>query len=341
MKRLFIGKLSCTVLATLLLGCSGEEKEMPAQVPMVKSEIVVLHSDKNMHSYIGVAEGSIESSMSFSVMERIRTVNVDDGIFVHKGDLLATLDCTVAKNAMEAANSSLQRANDAYRRMKQLYDNNSLPEIKMIEISTQLEQAKSSYEIAVKNYNDCFMYAPYDGVVGKVYHNIGENVMPGEMVLKILKIDDIKVKVSIPESEIKDIGINSLADVSIKAVGNDVFHGKIMEKGYVSNPVTRTYDVYVMLDNDEHKIMPGMICSVGMGYMADSCLLVPVNSVHRDNNDSLFVWKITDGKAYRSYVRIGKLRGNDIEVYDGLSSGDRIITDGYQKISNGSKILYR
>ena len=80
--------------------------------------------------------------------------------------MLATLDRGSAQSTFDAAAASLHQAEDAYARMKQLYDKKSLPEMQMVEVETRLQQARSMYELSKKNINDCALHAPFAGGIG-------------------------------------------------------------------------------------------------------------------------------------------------------------------------------
>ena len=116
----------------------------------------------------------------------------------------------------DAAAASLHQAEDAYARMKQLYDKKSLPEMQMVEVETRLQQARSMYELSKKNMNDCALHAPFAGVVGRRTAGVGENASPGVPVLTLLEISRVKVRISVPENEIArlDAGTSAVITVS-------------------------------------------------------------------------------------------------------------------------------
>jgi multidrug efflux pump subunit AcrA (membrane-fusion protein) len=69
--------------------------------------------------------------------------------------------------------------------------------------------------------------------------------------------------------------------------------------------------------------------------------MLPVTAVQRKANGSLFVWTVAnDSTAHRTDVTIGKTMGNRIAVTSGISQGERVVTEGYQKLSEGSKVIY-
>ena len=80
---------------------------------------------------------------------------------------------------------------------------------------------------------------------------------------------------------------------------------------------------------------------VSEGSQAIGSKMIPVTSVQKNADGSLFVWKVDQQKtAHRTPVAIGQTEGNYLLVIDGLNMGDRVVTEGYQKLSEGTKVVY-
>ena len=84
-----------------------------------------------------------------------------------------------------------------------------------------------------------------------------------------------------------------------------------------------------------------MVASVSVETPQAKGLLVPIKSVHKKFDGSMFVWTIdNDSIAHRTAVSIGHTEGNCVEIIDGLAHGERVVTEGYQKLSEGTKVVY-
>jgi membrane fusion protein, multidrug efflux system len=289
--------------------------------------------------YVGMAEGNSSVALSFNSIGIIEKINVEEGQRVSKGQLLAKLDPTSAQNIFNAAESSLKQAKDAYTRLKSIYDNGSLPEIQMVDIEAKLQQAQSACNIAKKSLDDCSLYSPINGVVGKKLAEAGENAVIGKPVLTLVDISSVKVKFSVPENEIPAIPANSPSTVTVSALGGKKFYGSGIEKGVLANAVSHTYPTRVSLPNPDHDLLPGMVCKVEVSLSNTvQSIVVPIGVVQASSDGRKFVWGEQEGKAKRLYVETGEARGNGVEIKSGLAPGNRIVTEGYQKISEGDKI---
>lgn len=114
--------------------------------------------------------------------------------------------------------------------MKLLHDKGSIAEMKWIEVQSKLQQARSMEEVARKNLKDCKLYAPYSGVISEKNIEAGQNVMPGVPVAQLVGVQNLKVKISVPETEIANIQKNQKAKIMISALGNSSFEGVVAEK---------------------------------------------------------------------------------------------------------------
>lgn len=327
-------------LSILLVGCNGTKKEpssdsaVPVKVMEIESAEALSH-----HDFIGTVEESFASSLSFSISGNVEQVFVSEGDPVKKGQILAKLDEKVMQNTYNAAKASSVQAQDAFNRLTSLHEKGSLPEIKYVEVQTQLEQAKSMEQIAGKNLKDCTLYAPFSGVIAQRSADIGVNVLPGVQVFKLSKIEAVEIKIAVPENEISNIMIGQPVRIRVSALENQEFAGKITEKGIQANPLSHAYDVKINLPNPQSKLMPGMVCNV-MLTPANRLngILVPNSVIQIEHTGKRFVWVASKGMATRCYVETGEMTNNGVVVSGQFPVGSKIIVEGMQKISEGMKI---
>ena len=276
--------------------------------------------------------------LSFQVMGNVERIFVREGQQVSRGQLLASLEQSVLQDTYDAALASLGQAQDASDRMKILYENKSLPEIKWVEAQSKLQQARSMESIAKKNLEDARLYAPFSGVIGKRNVETGENVQPGKPVFTLLNVRTVNVKIAVPEKEISAIEKRK-ATLTVAALNNRVFEGTVTEKGITANPVSHTYEAKIKLDNDQGVLLPGMVCSVKVENEDTlSAISLPNNVIQISHTGERYVWCMRDGKAKAVPVRVGGLTDNGLLITDGLKEGDLVITDGYQKVSEDMKV---
>lgn len=322
----------------MLISCSQSETKSAEEAVKVRIVDVDETAVGNVKNYSGTVVEEKGVSVSFATMGTVQKVLVSVGDKVKKGQLIAVLDDEVMRQSHEAANVSLKQAEDAYGRMKQLKDSNSLAEIQWIEIESKLKQAQAAEAIARKSLSDCMLYAPESGVVADKMVEAGQNVTMGMPVVKLVDIRRVKVKVAVPETEIADIKEGMTVDVFVAALQKHV-SGKVTERGVSANPLTRTYDVYALVENETQDLLPGMICEVGFRTGDDSRqMTLPANVLRIDENNRTFVWLAVSGKAHKRYVTIDGSTERGVVIAGGLQAGDKVIGDGSQKVSENTNV---
>lgn len=335
-KIVFVGVMTvCVGMA----GCSAKKQEtssqsVPVEVQTMKSSEVV-----SGYNYVGTVEETVGTMLSFEVAGNIERIAVETGMHVHRGQLLSTLNQASLKDMYNAAAATLAQARDAYARYEILHRQGSMPEIKWVEVESKLQQAVSAEAIAKKNLNDSRLYAPYDGVIAAKEIEQGTNVMAGQPVLKLVDVRQVAVKIAVPENEIAHLKVGQKATFQVSALGGKSYQTQLTEKGIVANPLSHTYEVKMKVDNIDGALMPGMICDVNV--LADSLqdgFTLPVSAVSLDADGRRFVWVVADGKAVRRWVDTGALTGNDVAITGGLSEGEKVITVGNQKVSEGMEV---
>ena len=339
-------KKSVLLLLTVLFVCScSEKKEVQKKQPVrVKTEQVSMASNSGGQTYVGIVEENEGTAVSFTSMGVVKKMLVNEGQHVSRGQLIAVMDDTQARNMLSGAEAQMAQANDALQRYGMLHENGSLPEAQWVEIQSKVAQAKSQLEVAKKNLADCRLVAPVSGIVGKKIIGTGETAMPSQAVITILDIHTVKVKVSVPEKEMGTVNAHTPSAIYVEAIQKKVSGGHI-EKGVQADALTHTYDIRIHVANTDRKLMPGMVANVTLGNAHGPAYTrhptVPVTCVQKKANGTLFVWTIAnDSTAHRTPVTVGATLGNRLVITSGVGQDTRVVTEGYQKLSEGTRVIF-
>ena len=254
------------------------------------------------NSYPGALEESHSVDISFKYGGTLQQLNVEEGSHVRKGQVLARVSSPSMESSLRAAQATLEQAQDAYDRLKKVHDNGSLPEIKWREMMANLEKAQASYDLANAMLADNTLTAPFEGIVTGLNVTLGESVTPLKPIMRLIGSNDLVVKITVPENEIGKVQVGDEAYILIPALNDRRYQG--MLQGDINNGIT-----------------------------------IPANAV-LINNDGKFVWVAEDGRATRRHITISGYSGNGVVVGEGLKTGDIVIVEGYQKVSEGMKVSY-
>jgi RND family efflux transporter MFP subunit len=310
----------------------------------VRTANVSLSEKSYVLRYSGTIEASQTIPLTFQSAGTIQKIYVETGDAVEKGQLLATVENTDMQNIYNASLAKYEQAQDAYNRLKSVHDQGSLPEIKWVEMETNLQQAKSTLEISRNNLEKCNMRAPVHGIVGR------RNIEPGQSALgtalapvELVRIESVYVKVSVPENEISKITKGLKATFSVSALDGKTFEGIVTNVSPVAETISRTYPVKITVKNPEFELKPGMVCDATLSLeRASASLIAPYKAVSKDSDGMSYVYVVTeDGRrARKQIITTGPYRESGIEVTAGLSLNQKIVVEGKEKLSENSLISY-
>lgn len=315
-----------------LLGGSAEERIIPVGVQVI-DEVNGIVSN----SYPGYLEEGQSVEMAFKYGGTLQQLNVKEGSSVSKGQVLARVSSPQMESTRRSAQATLEQAQDAYDRLKKVHDNGSLPEIKWREMVADLEKAQSALDLANAMLADNVIKAPFDGTVASVNAEVGENIAPLKPVIKIINTKGMAVKISVPENEIAKVQVGDTAEVVIPSLGDRHYFGKVTEKSMTASLLTHSYPVKVLIEQPDMELTPGMIGKVVLKADVSKGIIIPANAV-LINQEGKFVWVVEDGRATRRKITLAGYSGNGVIVSEGLKTGDVVIVEGYQKVSEGMKV---
>ncbi len=338
-------KSICYGFAALLFVACGQKSETGQKSPIRVKVAQVSQQVQNAEgtSYVGIVEESEATAVSFTSMGTLRRVYVSEGQSVSQGQLIAEIDDTQARNMLAVAEAQQTQADDALQRYSILHEEGSMTDAQWVEIQSKVAQARSQVAVAKKNLADCRLVAPVSGVVGRKNLSAGETAMPSQAVVTLLNVNSVKVKMSVPEGEMAYIQANTPSTITVDAI-HQTFEGGKIEKGVQADAMTHTYDVRVCVQNKDKVLLPGMVATVKLQCAAhggDETITLPLTCVQRRADGSLFVWTVDASKqAHRTAVKVGPTYGNNIAITAGLSKDARVVTEGYQKLSEGTAVIF-
>ena len=315
-----------------LIGGPAEERVIPVGVQVI-DEVSGIVSN----TYPGYLEEGQSVDMAFKYGGTLQLLNVREGSTVRKGQVLARVSSPQMESTRRSANATLEQAQDAYDRLKKVHDNGSLPEIKWREMVADLEKAQSAVDLADAMLADNTITAPFNGTVSGLNAELGENITPLKPIMRIINTNGLTVKISVPENEIAKVQVGDTAEVVIPALGDRRYMGKVTEKSLTASLLTHSYPVKVLVEQTDTELVPGMIGKVVLKADVSKGIIVPANAV-LINQEGKFVWVVEDDHATRRKITLSGYSGTGVIVSEGLQVGDKVIVEGYPKVSEGMKV---
>ena len=179
--------------------------------------------------------------------------------------------------------------------------------------------------------------SPIDGVVVERTATIGATVGADASVFKIIDISSVWIAANVFEKDLSRVKLGQGARVSVPAVPDTVFSGKVIFISSVVDPETRTVKVRTEVPNRDGKLKPDMFANVQIVTDVDrSTISVPQSAVLSDNGQSI-IFVANAGGYEKRVVTVGIQSGDRVEIRDGVKAGEKVVVKGNYLLLEQSK----
>lgn len=330
----------------VLTGCSGGSKKSDSSaVQDARREAV-----KVMALQFQTVARSVEYPSTLTAYEEVHLAPASpgriEGIFAQVGDRVSKGTALVQMDRTQLHQAELQLKNieTDFKRLDTLAKVGSIAMQQYDQLKTQYDVARSNVEFLRENTR---LVAPFSGVVSGRYFEPGElysgapNTQAGKAaVLSIVQIDRLKAIVSLSEQYFPMVKTGMETTVVSDIYKDRKFSGRIFRIHPTVDPMNRTFQVEVLVENREGLLRPGMFGRVTLDLDAEEAILLPSMAVLKmqgSNERYLFVEE--SGTARRIPVTVGKRYDDNIEVFsDQLNAGDRVIISGQARLLDGVSV---
>lgn len=331
------------LIALCLVGCTHYVQRKREQAPLKVKTMVVASQTANATSrYIGTIEPAKATPLSLQSAGRVVSIDARNGQRVKAGQTILSIDATQARNALATAEATLRPAQDGYDRVSLVHSKGVVSDQKMVEIESQLAQARSMYEAAKQQLNECTLTAPCDGVLDGLNVEKGQTIIPGTQLCSILDLSGFSVRFTVPEAEANGEWLKAKGIVECPAL-DTILPIVITEKSVTANVVTHTCEVVARIQGGANILMSGMVGKVQISNHKSeitnpkSNIVIPANCVLL-KQEGYTVWVVEQGSAVRRDITVDGYQADGVRVLSGLQAGDTLIIEGYQKLYNDCKV---
>jgi membrane fusion protein (multidrug efflux system) len=292
-----------------------------------------------------------QSEVAANVAGRITNTYIERGQPVKLGQPLAMVDskaagfsAAAALAQSRAAETQMQLAKEDCARADTLFTQGSIGRAEYDRAKTQCtaqlyqaNAARANADLASKLAGDTVIRAPFDGIVGERYVNVGEYVQPPSKVASVYSIDPARITISVPEPAVSQVQEGQTLSVQVAAWPEREFPAVVRFVSPALRPNTRDLIVEALAKNDEGLLRPGMFATVLLVTGEEEEPTVPVAAIKTDGTvHRLFLAK--NGQAFEMVVRTGVAKNGRIAVLEPLATGEQVIVQPPPGLRDGSAI---
>lgn len=335
-------------LALVLVGCKKAEKPKAPAPKLAKVFVVSAPITRNIRSFPGKVEASTRVKISFQVGGRIAKFPVVEGQELKKGAFIAALDAKDFNYAIDNAQAKYNLTQSQEKRYKALVKDGYVAKADYDQRKSDFDVAAANLKKVKKDLKDATIDAPFDGMVIKKYVKLHQQIKPNEHIVNFQDIDQIDVRVSLPENVIVGIKKDKQRElkVSFEAQPGKSYVAKVKEFSAEADPETQTFDVILTMPAPKKvNILPGMTATIKIELPVSHSNMnphfkVPSAAVFKHENGKISVWLVNPKTQTVSVhsVTTGTLSGTTIEIISGLKPGDELVSAGVHFLRQGETI---
>ena len=176
------------------------------------------------------------------------------------------------------------------------------------------------------------------GIIKTRFVKVGEFVRKGDKLVEILDLSQVMAKINIPEQEILDIKIGQNVEVSLYILEGKTFLGRIKNIGLEADSGNRTFPVEIYINNKGNKLRPGMLARVTFSKNIDKDQIVIPRHTITEKEFGRVVYVFENGKVFQKNIKVGLTKQDQVQILEGLKSGDMIVIEGHTKLTDGEDV---
>lgn len=346
-----------------LKGLREKETALQSEIKKLEEEIALLDKDAanetkikqvalsevrsiEFRHYVSV-QGMLESEENLMVSPRmpgmVKEIRVKEGDAVSKGQVLAILDDDVLRSSIDEVRAGLAQINILYEKQKDLWDQKIGTEVQFISLKNQKEGLENKLKTLEAQLAMATVTAPFSGVIDAVFARVGSMAAPGGPMMQLVNTAKLKASAKVPDSYVANVRQGDQVMVNFPDLNREI-EAKIRFVGKVVDPLSRTFRIEVEIPSGDPGLKPNLLAMVRINDKTlPKAIVIDENIIQlTENGKLLFIAGKENGKqvALQRIVTTGLSYNGKVEIVSGLQEGEKLITTGYQDLSDKQVISY-
>ncbi|OYU83094.1 MAG: efflux transporter periplasmic adaptor subunit [Flavobacterium sp. BFFFF2] len=295
-------------------------------------------------------QGSVNTKENILVQPEfsgtLRSLLVKAGQHVSKGQLLGTIDDAGLSQQLAGLENQYSLAQTTFERQKNLWNQKIGSEIQFLQAKTQMVAAQKGVAQLKAQLEKTQIRAPFSGTIDEVFVERGQVVAPSmQGLMRIVNLGNMYVSTSVPENYVSKVKVGTTVQVYLSSL-QKTYPGKVRQVGNFINPTNRSFGIEVSVPNPSNLLRPNQVAKLQIvDYRNPKTIVVPAGVILEDAKGEKYVYVAENvtGKtatAKKRSVKVGMTAGNGTEIMSGLQAGDQIVTDGFDTLSEGMKLIF-
>jgi membrane fusion protein (multidrug efflux system) len=239
---------------------------------------------------------------------------------------------------MEQAQANLDKLKSDYDRAQELFDENLVSAQEFQRAKYEYESQKAAYDLCALDLEYTAIRSPISGVVAERLIKVGNMVLANSPAFRVTDPDPLLAVLHVPERQVGKLMDGQRATITVDALGEAEFAGRVDRISPVVDPSTGTIKVTVEVHDASRSLKPGMFARINIVHNVHAGALLAPRDAIMDEDDESTVFVVSDSTAFRRVVKTGYVNSVHIEVLEGLALGDTLVTTGKGSLKDSSRV---
>lgn len=359
MTRGVVSRIGLFVALSVAAGCSNHAGNASTDKQALPVSVVRPERGAMTRSITlpGDLVGLYEAALHAKVTGYLKSIAVDKGDWIKKGQVLAEIEVPELEQKLQRARASLAVERGSYQRLQRVWDSDHrLVAREDVDVAQgHFEQAKADVEELEALVGYTRIVAPFDGVVTSRFVDPGALIQAsgqaGGMategssakgnsgpILTVADIDTLRVYVYVTEEETSLIRAGLPVSLRLREFPGREFQATVTRFSKALDLSTRTMLVEADISNETHELYPGMYADVSIELARhDDAIKVPASAV-ASAGDSSYVYVVKDGKLAKVPVTTDLASEGWVEVTSGLAGDESVVGTASSALSEGETV---
>lgn len=332
--------LGLLVLITVA-GCKDKPSGPPMMGMPVEASTPEIKTVYKKLKATGTLYPQQEITVTSEIAGRITQLPFKERELIHQNDLLIYLDDTVLQAELKKAKAAINLSQLKYERAKSLLGKGSGAQSEVDQALSELKINEANVAFAEAQLQKTQIRAPFTGYVGITRIDSGEYIKPGQVIAQLSDISTLKLSFRLPETYYQILKVGQIVEIEVGAYLNKKFTGKVISIDPQIDVEGRSVLLQAQIANPDLVLRPGLFANVELIIEThENALLVPEQAIQYDNlavEDNTFVYLAKKDKdkndvAMIQPVTIGVHENGKVEITQGISKNDLVITSGHVRL---------
>lgn len=286
---------------------------------------------------LGTLRANETITLTANVTDTVSAVRFDDGQRVKTGDVLVEMTNDEETAMLREMQANVSEASRQTERLRPLVAQGAASKATLDTQNRNLQTARAQLEAVKSRLKDRLIVAPFDGVVGLRNISIGALVQPGTAITTLDDDSVMKLDFTVPALFLSTLKPGIPITAQTRAYPDMLFEGSVSSVASQIDPVTRSIVVRAIIPNEDKILKPGLLMTVTLSKNERQALVVPELALVVEGGDH-YAFVVENGKAVRRKVTVGTREPGLVEITQGLTTDEKIVSDGVMKLQDGAAV---